>query len=72
MGIVGAGGLIRDENGSVLFSFEWGLSSFSNIKAEVYALHQGLQLIKRYNMANAMVFGDSAIIISMMLKDSTI
>ena len=72
LSIVGAGGFIRDENGSVLISYELGLGSLSNNKAESYTLHKSLQMIKRYNVANAMVFGDSAIVISMMLKDSQI
>ena len=40
--IAGAGGLIRDEHGSIMISFEWGLGTLSNNKAKAYALHKGL------------------------------
>ena len=71
-GIAGAGGIIKYENGRSIVSFEWGLGSLSSNKAEAYTLLQGLYQLKALNISNAMVFGDSSIIINMMIHDHLI
>ena len=70
-GAVGAGGLIMDQHGNHIASFEWGLEQMTNNKAEAYALMQGLQLIKKLKIKNVMVFEDSSNFIQLMLNSST-
>ena len=72
LGIAGVGGIIINENGKSLISYEWGLGSPSNDKMEAYALLQGLHQLKKLNISNEMVFGDSSIIINMMNHDHPI
>ena len=57
-----------NEHGCILASFEWGLGSLSNNRAEAYTLFKGLQIIKNLNLQNVMIFSDSAIIVNMMIN----
>ena len=67
--IAGARGIVRSVNGSILTTFEWGLGTLSNNRAEAFALLQGLYQLKKLNISNAMVFGDSSIVINLMTHD---
>eukprot|EP00253_Pinus_taeda_P015168 PITA_15168 len=65
-GAVGAGGIILDPSGVMVSSFEWGLGRLSNNRAKALGLFQGLLQLQNQGIKKALVFGDSAIIVSLM------
>eukprot|EP00253_Pinus_taeda_P004750 PITA_04750 len=66
-GQAGAGGVILNESGVNICNYEWSLGRKSNNNAEALALYQGLMQLKRMGIRKALVFGDSAIIIRLMI-----
>lgn len=67
-GLAGAGGLICNANGETILHFEWGLGELSNNRAEGLALYQGLTQLIKIGIKKVIVFGDSAIIIRLMVQ----
>lgn len=67
-GLAGAGGLICNANGEPILHFEWGLGELSNNRAEGLALFQGLTQLIKLGITKVNVFGDSAIIIWLMVQ----
>eukprot|EP00253_Pinus_taeda_P022245 PITA_22245 len=65
-GAAGAGGIIKDQNGVPICSYEWGLGNASNNAAEAYSLLLGSTILSKKGLKNAIILGDSAIIISSM------
>eukprot|EP00253_Pinus_taeda_P013290 PITA_13290 len=65
-GRAGAGGTIRDPQGKTIVTYEWGLGTMSNNKAEAYSLLLGTSIAKNLDIQNLLVLGDSAIIIAAM------
>lgn len=66
-GITGAGGLIINANGECILHYEWGLGNVSNNRAEALALYQGLTQLNKLGIRSAMIFGDSSIVINLMV-----
>eukprot|EP00253_Pinus_taeda_P036249 PITA_36249 len=66
LGVAGVRGVIYTPNGEPLVTFEWGLGNLSNNRAEALALYQGLYQIQIHGIRKVLIFGDSAIIISLM------
>eukprot|EP00253_Pinus_taeda_P035074 PITA_35074 len=62
----GAGGIIKDHNGTSICRYEWGLGKASNNAAEAYSLLLGSTILSKKGLRNAIILGDSAIIISSM------
>lgn len=62
-----ARGIIVDETGDNICSYEWSLGERTNNNAEALALYQGLLQLKKLGIKRAMIFGDSAIIIRLMV-----
>eukprot|EP00253_Pinus_taeda_P003424 PITA_03424 len=65
-GQAGAGGVILNESGNEICSYEWSLGRKINNNAEALALYQGLIQLKNMGIRKALVFGDSTIIIRLM------
>eukprot|EP00253_Pinus_taeda_P022180 PITA_22180 len=65
-GQAGAGGVISNEFGNEICSYEWSLGRKTNNIAEALALYQGLIQLKNLGIRKALVFGDSTIIIRFM------
>eukprot|EP00253_Pinus_taeda_P007860 PITA_07860 len=65
-GAAGAGGIIKDQNGVPICRYEWGLGKASNNAAEAYSLLLGSTILSKKGLKNAIILGDSAIIISSM------
>lgn len=65
-GPAGAGGVILDEKGEEISSYEWSLGVKTNNIAEALALFQGLQQLQKRGIKKAIVLGDSAIVIGYM------
>eukprot|EP00253_Pinus_taeda_P018691 PITA_18691 len=65
----GAGGLIMDEKGDTILSYEWSLGKRTNNSAEALALYQGLTQLRNLGIKNATIFGDSSIIIRLMTQN---
>eukprot|EP00253_Pinus_taeda_P024025 PITA_24025 len=63
----GAGGIIKNHNGTSICRYEWGLGKASNNAAEAYSLLLGTTILSRRGLRNAIILGDSAIIISTMI-----
>lgn len=68
-GQVGAGGVILNEAGDNICSYEWSLGEKTNNNAKALALYQGLLQLKNLGIKRALVFGDSAIIIRLMIHN---
>lgn len=66
LGTAGAGGIILNPLGEPLVSFEWGLGTLSNNRVEALALYQGILQLQTQGIKKSLIFGDSAIIISLM------
>lgn len=66
LGKAGAGGVIRDQYGKVLITYEWGLGKISNNKAEAYSLLLGTTILKKMSIQSPIILGDSAILIAAM------
>lgn len=65
-GKVGASGIVFYPSGKKIVTYEWGLGKISNNKAEAYSLFIGKKIIKKRQIQNPIIFGDSAIIIEAM------
>lgn len=63
-GQAGAGGVIKDHQGEIIVTYEWGLGIMSNNRAEAYSLLLGTSILKRLGLQNPLIMGDSAIIIA--------
>lgn len=63
----GAGGIIYNANGDIKITYEWGLGPLSNNMAEALALYQGLIQLQNLGINTAMVLGDLAAIVSLMV-----
>eukprot|EP00253_Pinus_taeda_P029799 PITA_29799 len=70
-GQAGARGLIVDETGDIICSYEWSLGEITNNNAEALALYQGLLQLKKLGIKRAMIFGDSAIITRLMVHNQS-
>eukprot|EP00253_Pinus_taeda_P008935 PITA_08935 len=70
-GQAGAGGLIVDETGDNICSYEWSLGERTNNNAEALALYQGLLQLNKLGIKIAMIIGDSAIIICLMVQNQS-
>lgn len=68
LGIVGAGGVIFNANGDCIFFYEWGLGKISNNREEALALYQVLIQLNRLGIGTTKIFGDSAMVISLMAQ----
>eukprot|EP00253_Pinus_taeda_P004331 PITA_04331 len=66
-GIAGAGGLIFNAKGDCILRYEWSLGKVLNNRAEALALFQGLTQLGKLGIKKAMVFGDSSIVIRLMV-----
>eukprot|EP00253_Pinus_taeda_P018143 PITA_18143 len=65
-GQAGAGGIISDQNGQVITTYEWGLGNMKNNMAEAYSLLLGTCILKNLQAKNLAIIGDSAIMIAAM------
>eukprot|EP00253_Pinus_taeda_P017560 PITA_17560 len=66
LGQAGARGVIKDQQGKILVTYEWGLGIMSNNKAEAYNLLLGTSILRRLGLQHPLIIGDSAIIIAAM------
>lgn len=63
-GKAGAGGIIKDQHGKTLTTYEWRLGQMSNNMAEAYSLLLGTSIMKQMQAQNPIILGDSAIVIA--------
>jgi len=63
-GIASFGGVLRDENYSLLFIFHYHLGRATNNMEELMALEQCLEFLKQDNLHNVIVEADSKLIIN--------
>lgn len=66
-GAAGAGGVIKDHHGTLICRYEWGLGEATNNSAEAYSLLMGTNMLLEKGLRNAIIIGDSSIIISSMI-----
>lgn len=64
LGITGYGGVLRDENGCILFIFHCHLGRAKNNMVELMALEQCLEILKQDNLQNIIIEADSELIIN--------
>lgn len=69
-GMAEAGGLIINPKEASIHRFAWGLGHTSSIQAEVMALFQGIKMLKELGYTEAIVFGDSQVIINAMVTNT--
>ena len=69
-GNIGAGGVIKNMEGQVEHRYAWGLGQDTNTQAEAMALLQGLKVLQKVGIKEAMVFGDSQTVIKMLVENS--
>lgn len=62
--IVGFGGVLRDENGCILFIFHCHFGRTTNNMVELMALEQCLDFLKKDNLQNVIVKADPELIIN--------
>lgn len=67
-GRAGAGGIIKDDHGKIITSYEWGLGEATNNMAEAYSLLLGTIILHKLGISNPIIVGDSAIIISALIS----
>lgn len=67
-GQAGAGGVIKDLQGKTIVTYEWGLGTMSNNKAEAYSLLLGTSIARNLDLQNLLIMGNSAIIIAAMVS----
>lgn len=67
-GASGAGGILRNHLGEVLFTFQEPLGDTTNIQAELRALHRGLQICIERGFNNIWIELDALAIIQLILK----
>eukprot|EP00253_Pinus_taeda_P035972 PITA_35972 len=63
---VGVGGVIKDQQGKIMVTYEWGLGIMSNNKAEAYSLLLGTSILRRLGLQHPIIIGDLSIIIAAM------
>jgi len=68
-GTAGVGGVIYSTNGDIRITYEWGLNPLSNNREEALALYQGLIQLQKLGINKAMMFSDSATIISLIVHN---
>jgi len=66
----GYGGVLRDENGSVLFIFHCHLGHATNNLVELMAMEQCLDFLNQENRQNVIMEADSELIINSVMKIS--
>jgi ribonuclease HI len=64
------GGNLIDLGGNVMIYYSWGLGTTTNNITEAYPLYAGLKLAKECNISQLSVFGDSILIVMVVLKIS--
>ncbi|KAL0427066.1 UNVERIFIED_CONTAM: putative ribonuclease H protein [Sesamum latifolium] len=69
-GISGAGGILRDPQGRVLFAFEEPLGCMSNTLVELKAIYRGLQLSIERNITKIWIETDAQVIIKLIANPS--
>ena len=69
LGKAGAGGIILDPDWKENATYEWELGQISNNKAETYNLLMGTRIIKKREIQNPLIIGDSTIIIEAMTRN---
>jgi ribonuclease HI len=67
-GRTGLGGVIRDSKGNIIRLYVGSLGNSTNNAAEFGALETGLEILSREGMTNAIVEGDSALVINTVRK----
>ena len=67
-GMAGAGGVIFDPGGSKKEDFSWGLGRSTNNHAEWLALLKGLEIALTLGIRDLVVFRDSLLVISEVIK----
>lgn len=67
IGTAGVRGIIMNSNGECILHYEWGLGKVSNNRVEALALFQGLTQLGKLGINKAKVFGDSSIVIHLMV-----
>jgi hypothetical protein len=70
-GEAGAGGVLLYPGGNNVGSFASSLGVATNNQVESYALWQGVSLLLNRNIQQAIIIGDSSLIIRHMVMDST-
>ena len=65
-GKAGAGGIIFDQKGKVISTYELGLGNMTNNKAEAYSLFLSTYILKNIQAKDLVVISDSTIIIAAM------
>eukprot|EP00253_Pinus_taeda_P006085 PITA_06085 len=68
---LGPGGTAKNTEGILTHSFAWGLGINSSIQAEPLAIFQGLKLLLNLEIKEANIFGDSQLIIKIMVTNSS-
>jgi ribonuclease HI len=66
--VVGAGASLFDPRGNTISYYAWGLGTATNNIVEAYALYEGLKLAKVCNISHIKVFGDSMMIVRVVIK----
>ena len=69
-GTTGYGGVLRDEEGNIIFIFHCHLGTTTNNMAELMALEQCLELLKLNTSSNVLIEADSEISINVVKKIS--
>ncbi|KAL0444842.1 UNVERIFIED_CONTAM: putative ribonuclease H protein [Sesamum latifolium] len=64
-GISGAGGILRDQLGRVIFAFQEPLGNITNTQAELQAIHRGLQICIDRGFRNVWIETDATAIIKL-------
>ena len=68
LGKAGSGGLIILQDKARQISYNWGLGQISNNNAEAHGLLLGLKILRDRKINNAIIFGDSSLIIQAMVR----
>jgi ribonuclease HI len=64
-GVAGMGGVIKDSDGNVIRLYAGSMGNSTNNAAEFGALELSLEILRRERMTNAIVEGDSTLVINM-------
>lgn len=70
-GKVGVGGVIKNLEGNIEHNYSWGLGHNTNTQAEALALLQGFKQLKKFDIKEVNVIGDSQTSIKI-LMDNTV
>jgi hypothetical protein len=68
LGVAGAGGVIRDSGGTILRLYAGSIGNSTNNATEFGALELGLEILHREGMMNAIVEGDSTLVVNIAKK----